>query len=80
MKINKPYPYLCSDIDRQGRKRWRLRAPRRPTTTIKGEYGSPEFAANYRAAMEGERVRLSKGATLDVDAIFDRLLDLPGDA
>jgi len=30
-----------------------LRAPRRPTATIKGDYGSPEFAANYRAAMEG---------------------------
>lgn len=54
MKINKPYPYLCSDIDRQGHKRWRLRAPGRPTTTIKGHYGSPEFVANYRAAMEGE--------------------------
>src|SRR6478735_4614941 len=49
----KPYPYLYKDIDRQRRIRWRLRAPRRPTVTIKGEYGSPEFAANYRAAMEG---------------------------
>jgi integrase len=54
MKISKPYPFLYRDIDRQGAERWRLRAPRRPTTTIKGAYGSPEFAANYRAAMEGE--------------------------
>ena len=50
----KPYPYLYKDIDRQGRIRWRLRAPRRSTVTIRGEYGSPEFAANYRAAMEGK--------------------------
>jgi integrase len=58
MKIRtaKPYPYLYRDIDRQGAERWRLRAPGRPTTTIKGAYGSPEFAANYRAAMEGEPV------------------------
>ena len=52
MRATKPYPYLYKDIDRQGRIRWRLRAPRRPTVTIKGEYGSPEFAANYRAAIE----------------------------
>jgi hypothetical protein len=57
MRINKPYPFLCSDIDRQGRKRWRLRVPGRPTVTMKGEFGSPEFAANYRAAMEGEAAK-----------------------
>jgi hypothetical protein len=33
--------------------RWRLRAPGRPTVIIKGQFGSPEFAANYRAAIEG---------------------------
>jgi integrase len=59
VKLNKPYPFLCSDIDRQGRKRWRLRAPGRPTVTIKGEYGSQEFVANYRAAMEGEPAKPS---------------------
>ena len=52
-KIAKPYPYLYRDIDRQGEIRWRLRAPGRKTTTIKGTFGSPEFAANYRAVMEG---------------------------
>ena len=56
MKAAKPYPYLYRDIDRQGAQRWRLRAPGRPTTTIKGDYGSQEFAANYRAAMEGDSV------------------------
>src|SRR5215813_5579212 len=60
MRRNKPYPFLYKDIDRQGRIRWRLRAPRRPTITIKGEFGSPEFAANYRAAMEGAPVERAK--------------------
>jgi integrase len=54
MKRAKPYPYLYKDIDRQGHIRWRLRGPRRPTVTIKGEFGSPEFATAYRAAMEGD--------------------------
>jgi Uma2 family endonuclease len=34
----------------------------------------------YRAAASGERVKVSRGASLDVDAIFARVLDLPGDA
>jgi hypothetical protein len=41
-------------VNRQGVKRWRLRAPHLPTVTIKGDYGSAEFADNYRAAIEGE--------------------------
>jgi integrase len=53
IKIAKPYPYLYRDIDRQGEVRWRLRAPGRKTVTIKGAFGSPEFAANYRAGMGG---------------------------
>ena len=61
MKLHKPYPFLCSDIDRQGRKRWRARPPGRPTVTIKGEFGSPEFVANYRAALEGESVSTPVG-------------------
>jgi integrase len=46
------YPYLYKDTDRHGRVRWRLRVPGRKTVTIKGDYGSPEFAAHYHAAME----------------------------
>jgi len=34
----------------------------------------------YRSAVSGGRVTLSNGATLDIDAVFDRLLELPGDA
>jgi hypothetical protein len=54
MKLAKPYRYLYRDIDARKRERWRLRAPGKPTVTIKGKFGSPEFAANYRAAMERE--------------------------
>jgi len=56
MKLSKPYPYLYRDIDRQGRERWRLRVPGRKTVTVKGQYGSPEFAASYRCAFEGAHV------------------------
>ena len=67
MKTAKPYPYLYKDVDRQGHVRWRLRAPHKPTVTIKDEYGSPEFAANYRAAMEGSPVLepAAKHGTID---------------
>src|SRR5262249_7526786 len=47
------YPFLCRDTDRQGRIRYRLRRPGHPTVTIKGQFGSEEFAANYRTAVEG---------------------------
>jgi hypothetical protein len=64
-----PYPYLCRDIDRQGRVRWRLRMPGHKAVTIKGVFGSDEFAANYRSAVEGdslERVRFKgKHGTFD---------------
>src|SRR5262245_5201320 len=61
VKISKAYPYLCKDTDRHGNVRWRrLRAPSRPTTTIKGTFGSPEFAANYRAALEGTRAAVQE--------------------
>jgi integrase len=52
-KIARPFPYLYRDKDRQGAVRWLLRAPGRKAVTVKGVYGSPEFAANYRAAIEG---------------------------
>src|SRR6186997_3060888 len=52
--IAKPvYPYLCRDSDRHGRVRYRLRAPGRKAVTIKGQFGSAEFADNYRAAIGG---------------------------
>jgi integrase len=53
--IAKPaYPYLCRDSNRHGRIRYRLRMPGRKAVTIKGQFGSAEFAENYRAAVEGD--------------------------
>src|SRR5262249_43368945 len=50
------YPYLYRDTDRRGHVRWRFRAPGRKTVTISGKFGSLEFAANYRAASEGDKI------------------------
>ncbi|MGH6865740.1 MAG: site-specific integrase [Methyloceanibacter sp.] len=44
--------YVYPDKDRQGRRRWLLRMPGRKAATLGGAYGSPEFMANYQAAIE----------------------------
>ena len=61
MKITKPYPHCYRSKDRQGRDRWILRVPGRKAVTIKGRWGSLEFAANYRAALEGGEPVAKKG-------------------
>ena len=61
MTIAKPYPYLYSDKDRQGRVRWRLRLPGRKAVTVKGRFGTPEFAIAYRNALEGCEPTEKKG-------------------
>jgi len=53
MKTSNPYPHCYRSKDRQGRDRWLVRVPGRKAVTVKGRYGSPEFAANYKAAIEG---------------------------
>jgi len=53
MKTTNPYPHCYRSKDRQGRDRWLVRVPGRKAVTVKGRYGSPEFAANYKAAIEG---------------------------
>src|SRR6478672_7211217 len=54
--------------DRQGRDRWLLRLPGRKAITLKGAHGSPEFMANYQAAIDGLRpiasVRAAKAGTI----------------
>lgn len=69
MKLSKPYPGLYKDKDRQGRDRWRLRLPRRKSVTIKGPFGSPEFAESYRAAIEGEPEKRLSGKHGSFDAL-----------
>jgi integrase len=55
------YPYLCRDTDRHGRVRYRLRMPGCKTVTVRGTFGSAEFAANYRAAVEDEPAQRPAG-------------------
>jgi len=64
MAITKPYRHCYKSKDRQGRDRWLLRVPGRKAKTIKGRYGTPEFAANYRAAMEGSEAVEKKGLSI----------------
>jgi integrase len=45
------FPHCYRSKDRHGRERWLLRVPGRKAVTIKGRYGSPEFAENYRTAL-----------------------------
>ena len=71
MKRVKPYPYLYRDKDRHGLERWRFRAPGQPTVTIKGAFGSPEFAANYRGAVE--RAPVEPGGVFPKHGTFEAL-------
>ena len=57
----KPYPHCYRSKDRQGRDRWLLRVPGGRAVTIRGRYGSPEFATNYRAALENAEPVEKKG-------------------
>jgi site-specific recombinase XerD len=52
VKRTNPFPYCYRDKGRQGRTRWLLRLPGQKSKTIKATYGTPEFAAAYRAALE----------------------------
>ena len=45
------FPHCYRIKERGGGYRWLLRVPGRKSVTIKGKYGSPEFADNYRAAL-----------------------------
>jgi hypothetical protein len=47
-------PYLLRERNRFGTVVWYVRIGRGPRIRIRGEYGSPEFTAAYRAAIAGE--------------------------
>jgi hypothetical protein len=46
-------PFLHLEITRHGRKAWYVRVGRGPRVRIRAEYGTPEFDAEYRAALSG---------------------------
>jgi integrase len=47
-------PYLLREFNRHGKPVWYYRVGDGPRTRIRGEYGTPEFEANYAAAVSGE--------------------------
>jgi integrase len=53
--------FVYPDKDRQGRIRWRFRKPGCKAMTLRGAYGSPEFMANYQAAISEAEPTPKKG-------------------
>ena len=47
-------PYLQRQVTRHGKVVWYVRIRRNPRFRIHGEYGSQEFMAAYRAAINGQ--------------------------
>ncbi len=47
-------PYLLKESTRHGKTIWYVRKADGPRTRIKGDYGSPEFMAEYEATIHGE--------------------------
>ena len=48
-------PHLQRRVSRHGKVGWYVRVGRGPLIRIRGEYGSPEFLAQYQQALAGER-------------------------
>jgi hypothetical protein len=55
-KTPRPRPrYLHRQTSRHGQTVWYVRIGKGPRIRIRGEYGSPEFLANYDTAIRGQR-------------------------
>ena len=52
-------PHLQREITRHGKAVWYVRVDRGPRVRIKAEFGTPEFDAEYRAALAGTPIRKS---------------------
>src|SRR6476659_3198228 len=50
-------PHLQREITRHGKAVWYVRVDRGPRVRLKAEFGTPEFDAEYRAALVGGPVR-----------------------
>jgi integrase len=55
-------PHLHRETTRHGRTVWYVRVGHGPRIRLTGEYGSPEFEVEYRAALEGRPVEPRKRA------------------
>ena len=47
-------PYLHHERTRHGKTVWYVRVGKGPRRRLRGAYGSPEFKAEYQAALRGE--------------------------
>jgi len=50
-------PHLQREITRHGKAVWYVRVNRGPRVRLKAEFGTPEFDAEYRAALSGTPTR-----------------------
>jgi len=65
-------PHLHREITRHGRAVWYVRVGRGPRVRIRAEYGSPEFDAEYRAALAGIPARNSAPSTSSLAWLITR--------
>jgi integrase len=55
-------PHLIREVSRHGRVTWVVRVGHGPRTRLRAAYGSPEFLAEYHAAVTGEPISKRRGA------------------
>jgi hypothetical protein len=56
-------PHLLREVSRHGRVVWIVRVEHVPRTRLRAAYGTPEFEAEYHAAIRGEIVSDWRKAT-----------------
>ena len=54
-------PHLQRETSRHGKNVWYVRVAKGPRIRLRAEYGTPEFDAEYRAALEGKREPANMG-------------------
>jgi integrase len=65
-------PHLQLEITRHGRKVWYVRVGRGPRVRITAEYGTPEFDAEYRAALAGTPTRKAEQSSSSLEWLLAR--------
>ncbi|WP_114349343.1 tyrosine-type recombinase/integrase [Paracoccus lutimaris] len=63
-QLRRPPKYCQGMIDRHGKPRWYFRRPGFPRRALPGLPWSPQFMAEYAAAMEGDKAEIGKKQTL----------------
>jgi hypothetical protein len=53
-------PHLHHEQSRHGRITWYVRRNHGPRIRIRAEFGTPEFEAEYRAALDGTPIKRTK--------------------